>query len=81
MFSLETATFYCNKILQLIINSTCGLLCLTTYWENINSHSWTYKGYIEENKEFKWLSCQVTSKYNLKDYLGMVPVFPGISLV
>ena len=27
MFSLETVSFYCKKILQLIINLTYGLLC------------------------------------------------------
>ena len=40
MFSVETATFYCKKILQLLYNSVCGLFCLLiSYWKSINSHS------------------------------------------
>ena len=39
MLPLRTVTFYCKKILQLILNPTCGLLCLLSYWENMNSQT------------------------------------------
>ena len=39
MFSLETVTFYLKKITILLYNPKCGLLCLLSYLESINSHS------------------------------------------
>ena len=45
IFSLKPVTFYCKKdftvkkILQIIINPTCGLLCRLSYWENVNGHT------------------------------------------
>ena len=39
IFSLKTITFHCKKKLQIIINPTCAILCLLSYWENTNTHS------------------------------------------
>ena len=49
MYFLETVTFYYyinpNYITyNLLYNPICGLLCLLSYWENINSHIKSYNG-------------------------------------
>ena len=59
MFPLETVTFYCKKILQLITIFYMWSFTFLSSWQSINSHAKTYKGYIED-KRFKSFSCQVT---------------------
>ena len=39
MLSFETVSFYWKKVLEPIMNPTCGLLCLSSYWENMNNQS------------------------------------------
>ena len=58
------------KRFYLLYSPICGLLCLLSYWESINNHSWAYKVWTEKDKKFKSLSCQVTNNMETTLYVN-----------
>ena len=65
MFSLKTVTFYCGKILQLIIYSTMWYFMSFDLLSKYKLPLLNFKGSLKENNQFKSLLCRLRNKMGM----------------